>query len=138
MLEYFMGIWATLRPIGIFYAHLIYHMGIWYIFPHFSMWYQEKSGKPGRRQSVGKSLAFVKIFSVVSRKSRSSILLKAFSIRRHMRNKRNKSEFKNRFNILFLFQSTATHRSSVLRLILAHMLVHANAVAANWFSLSKI
>jgi hypothetical protein len=32
----------------IFYGHLVYFVVIWYIFPCFSILYQEKSGNPGR------------------------------------------------------------------------------------------
>jgi hypothetical protein len=43
-----------MEDVGIFYAHLVYFtavwymyiMSIWYIFPHFGMLYQEKSGNP--------------------------------------------------------------------------------------------
>jgi hypothetical protein len=31
---------------GIFNGHLVYFMAIWYIFPRFGLWYQEKSGNP--------------------------------------------------------------------------------------------
>jgi hypothetical protein len=42
MLVYFMDIWSILRPIGSFCAQYIYFVVIWYIFPHFSMLYEEK------------------------------------------------------------------------------------------------
>jgi hypothetical protein len=29
----FMTIWSILRPIGIFYGHLVYFLVVWYIFP---------------------------------------------------------------------------------------------------------
>jgi hypothetical protein len=32
---------------GIFFGHLAYFVVMWYIFPSFSMLYQEKSGNPG-------------------------------------------------------------------------------------------
>jgi hypothetical protein len=45
--------WYILWTLGLFYgqlvnvfAHLVYFMAIWYIFPHFGMFYQEKSGNP--------------------------------------------------------------------------------------------
>jgi hypothetical protein len=38
--------WSILRPFGLFYGHLIYFMVIWYIFSHFGMLCQEKSGNP--------------------------------------------------------------------------------------------
>jgi hypothetical protein len=41
MLVYFMAIWNMLRPSGIFYG-----IFIWFIFPHFGLFYQEKSGNP--------------------------------------------------------------------------------------------
>jgi hypothetical protein len=51
-LEYTTAIWNILRPFGIFYGHW-YLVVIWYIYPHFGMLYQEKSGNPewdlGRR-----------------------------------------------------------------------------------------
>jgi hypothetical protein len=36
-----------LLPFGIHCVHLLYFVVIWYIFPHFGMFYQEKSGNPG-------------------------------------------------------------------------------------------
>jgi hypothetical protein len=39
ILEYFMTIWSILRPLEIFYGHLVY-------FPRFGILYQEKSGNP--------------------------------------------------------------------------------------------
>jgi hypothetical protein len=36
-----------LRPLEIFYGHLVYFVVIWYIFPHFGILDQEKSGNPG-------------------------------------------------------------------------------------------
>jgi hypothetical protein len=33
-------------PFGPFYVYLVYLMVIWYIFPRFGLWYQEKSGNP--------------------------------------------------------------------------------------------
>jgi hypothetical protein len=41
-----MTIWSFLRPLEIFYDHLVYFMVIWYIFPRFGISYQEKSGNP--------------------------------------------------------------------------------------------
>jgi hypothetical protein len=47
ILAYFMTIWPSLRSLKIFYGHLVYFVVIWYIFPHFGILYQEKSGNPG-------------------------------------------------------------------------------------------
>jgi hypothetical protein len=47
MLVYFMAIWYILRPIGKVDGHLVHIVVIWYIFSHFDMLYQEKSGNPG-------------------------------------------------------------------------------------------
>jgi hypothetical protein len=52
MLVYFMDILPILRPTGIFYAHLVSFMVIWYILPHFGMLYQEISGNPGIHTDV--------------------------------------------------------------------------------------
>jgi hypothetical protein len=46
--DVFMGILSNLRPNGIFYAHFIHFVVIWYIFPRFGMLYREKFGNPGR------------------------------------------------------------------------------------------
>jgi hypothetical protein len=35
MLVYYMCIWSILRPLEIFYGHLVYFVVIWYIFPRF-------------------------------------------------------------------------------------------------------
>jgi hypothetical protein len=43
----FMTTWAILRPLEIFYVHLVHLVVIWYIFLRFGMLYQEKSGNPG-------------------------------------------------------------------------------------------
>jgi hypothetical protein len=43
-----MTIWPILRPLEIFYCHLVYFVVIWYIFLHFGILHQEKSGNPGR------------------------------------------------------------------------------------------
>jgi hypothetical protein len=42
----FMTIWSILRPLQIFYGHLVYLVVIWYIFPRFGILDQEKSGNP--------------------------------------------------------------------------------------------
>jgi hypothetical protein len=43
-LVYFMTIWSILRPLEIFYVHLVYFVVFWYIFPCFGILDQEKSG----------------------------------------------------------------------------------------------
>jgi hypothetical protein len=52
ILVYFMTIWSILRPLEICYGHLVYFVVIWYIFPHFGILYQEKSGNPDRQVNV--------------------------------------------------------------------------------------
>jgi hypothetical protein len=55
MLVYFMCIWNCLRQFGIFCGHFVYFASIWYayfttfgyIFAHFGMLFQEKSGSRG-------------------------------------------------------------------------------------------
>jgi hypothetical protein len=42
-----MTIWSILRPLEIFYDLLAYFVVIWYIFTHFGIMDQEKSGNPG-------------------------------------------------------------------------------------------
>jgi hypothetical protein len=42
-LVYLRHLWSILRPFDIFYGHLVL---IWYIFPCFGTFYQEKSGNP--------------------------------------------------------------------------------------------
>jgi hypothetical protein len=44
ILAYFMTIWSNLRPLEIFYGHLVYFVVIWYIFTRFGILSQEKSG----------------------------------------------------------------------------------------------
>jgi hypothetical protein len=46
ILVYFMTIWPILRPLELFYGLLVYFGVIWYIFPHFGILDQEKSGNP--------------------------------------------------------------------------------------------
>jgi hypothetical protein len=41
-----MTIWSILRPLQIFYGHLVYFVVIWYSFPRFGILDQEKSGNP--------------------------------------------------------------------------------------------
>jgi hypothetical protein len=41
-----MTIWSILRPLEIFYGHLVYYVVTWYIFPRFGILDQEKSGNP--------------------------------------------------------------------------------------------
>jgi hypothetical protein len=42
-----MIIWSILLPMETFYGHLVDFVVIWYIFPHFGILYQGKSGNPG-------------------------------------------------------------------------------------------
>jgi hypothetical protein len=37
ILVYFMTIWSLLRPLEIFYGHLVYFVVIWFIFPRFGI-----------------------------------------------------------------------------------------------------
>jgi hypothetical protein len=51
MYRCFEGPWNVKRlyilfKFGTFYGHLMYFVVSWYIFLHFGMWYQEKSGNP--------------------------------------------------------------------------------------------
>jgi hypothetical protein len=55
ILAYFINIWSLLRPLEIFYGHLVYFVVIRYIFPRFGILYQEKSGNPGRKSDPAKS-----------------------------------------------------------------------------------
>jgi hypothetical protein len=41
-----MTIWSILRPLEIFYGHLVFFVVICYISPRFGILYQEKSGNP--------------------------------------------------------------------------------------------
>jgi hypothetical protein len=45
-LVYFMDTFSILRPLEIFYGHLVYFVVIWYIFSRFGILYQEKYGNP--------------------------------------------------------------------------------------------
>jgi hypothetical protein len=47
ILVYFMTIWSIVRPLEIFYGHLVAFAVIWYILPRFGILDQEKSGNPG-------------------------------------------------------------------------------------------
>jgi hypothetical protein len=42
----FLTIRSILRPLEIFYGHLVYFVAIWCIFPRFGFLDQEKSGNP--------------------------------------------------------------------------------------------
>jgi hypothetical protein len=44
---YFMAILVLVSPFVAFYLLLVYFVVIWYIFSHFGMLHQEKSGNPG-------------------------------------------------------------------------------------------
>jgi hypothetical protein len=46
ILLYFITIWSSLRPLEIFYGHLVYFVVSGYIFPRFGILDQEKSGNP--------------------------------------------------------------------------------------------
>jgi hypothetical protein len=46
MMVYLIDIGSILRPFYTFYDHLVYFVGMWYIFPRFGILYQEKSGNP--------------------------------------------------------------------------------------------
>jgi hypothetical protein len=58
-----MTIWSILRPLEIFYGHLVNFMVIWYIFLHFGILDQEKSGNPDRLRSRIWQLSCVPHFS---------------------------------------------------------------------------
>jgi preprotein translocase subunit SecY len=45
----FYGHLSILWPLGIFCGHFIYFMVIWYMFTHFGMFYEEKSGNPDQK-----------------------------------------------------------------------------------------
>jgi hypothetical protein len=45
----FYGYLIILRPIGKFKGNLLHFVVIWYIFPHFGVLYQEKSGNPDQK-----------------------------------------------------------------------------------------
>jgi hypothetical protein len=53
ILVYFMTIRSILRPLEIFYGHLVYFVVIWYIFPRFGILDQEKYGNPDPKLHVG-------------------------------------------------------------------------------------
>jgi hypothetical protein len=41
ILAYFVTIWSILRPLQIFYGHMVYFVVIWYISPRFGILYQK-------------------------------------------------------------------------------------------------
>jgi hypothetical protein len=47
ILVHLMTLLSILRPLEIFYGHLVYFVVIWYIFPRFGILDQQKSGNPG-------------------------------------------------------------------------------------------
>jgi hypothetical protein len=47
MLVYFITIWNSLRPLGVFDGHLVQFVVIWYIFHVLVCFDQDKSGSPG-------------------------------------------------------------------------------------------
>jgi hypothetical protein len=56
---YFTAIWYTLWTFGKFCGHSVYYVVIWYIFPHFVVLYQEKSGNPAMNaRPIGEPLLF--------------------------------------------------------------------------------
>jgi hypothetical protein len=54
-----MTIWSILRPLEIFYGHLVYFVVIWCICPCFGILDQEKSGNPAL---LGSALASLQIY----------------------------------------------------------------------------
>jgi hypothetical protein len=50
--SYFVTIWSILRPLEIFYGHLVYFVDIWYIFPRFGILYQEESGNTAHNNNA--------------------------------------------------------------------------------------
>jgi hypothetical protein len=50
-----MTIWSILRPLEIFYGHLVYFVVTCYIFPRFGILDQEKSGNPFKDQKRPKN-----------------------------------------------------------------------------------
>jgi hypothetical protein len=41
-----MTVWSILLLLETFHGHLVYFVVLWYIFPHFGILCQEKSGNP--------------------------------------------------------------------------------------------
>jgi hypothetical protein len=52
MVVYFIAVLSISRQLGIFYVHLVYFTVIWYVFVHFGMLHQDKSGNPGQEIAV--------------------------------------------------------------------------------------
>jgi hypothetical protein len=50
--------WNILRPIGIFYSHLVYIVVIWYIFSFFGILNQETSGNLGYKAGIKRTALF--------------------------------------------------------------------------------
>jgi hypothetical protein len=48
MLIYFIALWNILQTLGIFFDHLVHFVSFG---TFFRLWYQEKSGNPGRLQN---------------------------------------------------------------------------------------
>jgi hypothetical protein len=48
----FLTIWSILRPLQIFYGHMLYFVVIWYISPRFGILYQEKIWQPWLRDAA--------------------------------------------------------------------------------------
>jgi hypothetical protein len=58
ILVYFMIIWSILRPLEIFYGHLVYFLVNWYISPCFGILHQEKSGNPAANYDGANELKY--------------------------------------------------------------------------------
>jgi hypothetical protein len=58
ILVYFMANWSILRPLEIFYGHLVYFVVLWYNFPRFGILDQEKSGNPALDSTLYRQQAF--------------------------------------------------------------------------------
>jgi hypothetical protein len=57
MFIHFRVIGNILRLFDIFCGHLVYFVAIWYIFPCFGMFYQEKSGNPDVKPECSAAVA---------------------------------------------------------------------------------
>jgi hypothetical protein len=61
---YCMTIWSILRPLEILFDHLVYFVVIWYIFLHFGILDQEKSGNPDMEMERGAGGVTIKKLSI--------------------------------------------------------------------------
>jgi hypothetical protein len=66
ILVYFMTIWSILGPLEIFHGHLVYFVVIWYIFPHFGVLDQEKSGNSAPTHFLRTGLRIVELMTLKS------------------------------------------------------------------------